>query len=385
MRGWTCLPLKAPGLPFWTLLLILLNSIVTLLVLGNGARVESWGFTPAHPTLVSLFTSLFVHASPAHLLRNLLFLAFFGWYVERGLSPLRFLLLYLLGGLVAVLTHWLMTLVIQPALYQESLVGSSGAISALVGYFALRFYRVRVRLVWSQVSRWGLGVPMWVAVLLWVIWQGVGAVLSAGAEHPVEVGYWAHLGGFTFGLVLAMLWGAGTQSERDYLLQNAEYQLQQGTPDEALRWLQPLLQRTPPDPLALLKAGDIWRLLGDQEAAISLWLNGLRRTMSNWSLMGTFADRLSELNALNRLEPAELDALLQQAERHHALARAAHWLATLLANPALPHRPELLLRYAHLLERIGQHEQAQQARQQLLHDYPDSLQADLVRLQRRSP
>jgi hypothetical protein len=36
MRGWTCLPLKAPGLPFWTLLLILLNSIVTLLVLGTG-------------------------------------------------------------------------------------------------------------------------------------------------------------------------------------------------------------------------------------------------------------------------------------------------------------------------------------------------------------
>jgi membrane associated rhomboid family serine protease len=382
--GLTRLRQKTFGLPFWTLLLVLLNSIATLLVAGDGPRVESLGFKPPHPTRVSLFTSLFVHASPAHLLRNLLFLAFFGWYVERGLSATRFLLLYLLGGLVAVLTHWLMTLVLQPALYQESLVGSSGAISALVGYFALRFYRVRVRLVWSQVSRWGLGVPMWVAVLLWVIWQGVGAVLSAGAEQPVEVGYWAHLGGFTFGLLLAMLWGAGAQGEREYLLQNAEHQLRYGTPDEALRWLQPLLQRPQPDPLASLKAGDIWRLLGDQEAAIRHWLKGLRSKASDWSLICAFADRLSELNALNRLEAAELDTLLQQAEQHHALEHAAHWLANLIEDTTLPHRAELLLRYAHLLERIGQHEQAQQARQQLLHDYPDSLQADLVRLQRRS-
>jgi TolA-binding protein len=101
--------------------------------------------------------------------------------------------------------------------------------------------------------------------------------------------------------------------------------------------------------------------------------------------LATFADRLSALNALNRLEPAELNALLQLAERHHALERAAHWLATLLPDTTLPHRPELLLHYAHLLERLGQHEQAQQTRQQLLQDYPDSLQADLVRLQRRSP
>ncbi len=383
--GLTRLRPKTFGLPFWTLLLVLLNSVTSLLVMGDGQRVESWGFTPAHPTLVSLFTSLFVHASPAHLLRNLLFLAFFGWYVERGLTPARFLTLYLLGGLVAVLTHWLMTLVIQPALYRESLVGSSGAISALVGYFALRFYRLRVRLVWSQMSRWGLGVPMWVAVLLWVIWQGVGAVLSAGAEQPAEVGYWAHLGGFTFGLVLALLWGAGAQGERDYLLQNAEHQLRYSTPDEALRWLQPLLQRAQPDPLALLKAGEIWLLLGDREAAIRHWLKGLRSPLSDWNLLGTFADRLSELNALNRLEPAELDALLQRAERHHALQHAANWLATLVADTTLPHRPELLLRYAHLLERLGQHEQAQQTRQQLLRDYPDTLQADLVRLQRRPP
>ncbi len=370
--------------PWWTVLLILINSGATVLVMVDVQRVEALGFIPARPTPLTLFTSLFVHASLPHLIRNMVFLAFFGWYVERVLSPLRFLSLYLLGGLMAVLTHWLMTLTVQPALYRESLVGASGAISALVGYFALRFYRVRVRLVWSQVSRWGLAVPMWVAVLLWVVWQGLGAILSAGVEHPVEIGYWAHLGGFAFGLMLALLWGAGAEGEREHLLQNAQRALQEGTPDEALRWLEPLLRRPQPDAVALLHAGEIWQLLGDRNTAIDLLLKGLRVAQGDWSLLSAMADRLSELNALDRLTPTELDALLQVAERHREAPRAARWLAGLLQNPALPRRPERLLHYARLLDQSGQHEQAQQVLQQLLREYPDSLQADLARLQRRS-
>lgn len=370
-------------LPVWTLLLLLTTTGATLLVMGDARRVEALGFTPAQPALLNLFTSLFVHANLPHLMRNLLFLAFFGWYVERVLAPPRFLLLYLLGGLTAVLTHWLMTLAVQPALYRESLVGASGAISALVGYFAIRFYRVRVRLVWSQVSRWGFAVPMWAAVLLWVVWQGWGAVWSAGVEHPVEIGYWAHLGGFAFGLMLALLWGAGAQGEREHLLQNADACLREGTPDEALRWLQPLLKCPQPDPLAMLYAGEIWQLLGDRETAIDHLLQGWRIARNDWSLLAAFADRLSELNALNRLEPAELDWLLQLAERHREPQRAARWLATLLKEPAAPRRPELLMRYARVLDLSGQHERAQQILQQLMQEYPDSLQADLVRLQQR--
>ncbi|GBC92684.1 hypothetical protein HRbin15_01160 [bacterium HR15] len=371
-------------LPLGTLLLLCIASGATLLVMDDAQRVEALGFTPAHPTLMNLFTSLFVHASLPHLIRNMLFLAFFGWYVERVLSPARFLMLYLLGGLAAILTHWLMTLLLQPTLYRESLVGSSGAISALVGYFALRFYRVRVRLVWSQLSRWGLMVPMWVSVLLWVVWQGIGAIWSAGAAHPVEIGYWAHLGGFAFGLILALWWGAGAAGEREHLLQNADTCLREGAPDEALRWLQPLLQRPQPDPLALLRAAEIWQLLGDPEAAIDHLLQGLNAAPNDWNLLGTIVDRLSELNALNRVSQPQLDTLLQLAERYRETPRAVRWLATLLKDPTLPRRPELMLRYARLLDLNGQHEQAQQIRQQLLHEYPDSLQADLVRLQQRS-
>ncbi|MEN3002498.1 MAG: rhomboid family intramembrane serine protease [Armatimonadota bacterium] len=372
-------------LPRWTLLLLLVTSGISVLVMGDTPRVESLGFTPAQPALTTLFTSLFVHVNLSHLISNMLFLAFFGWYVERVLSPARFLLLYLVGGIAATLTHWAMTLLVQPALFRESLAGASGAVSALVGYFALRFYRVRVRLVWSHISRWGLAVPMWVAVLLWVLWQGLGAVLSAGAEHPVEIGYWAHLGGFAFGLMLALLWGAGAEGEREYLLHNATSRLQEGALEEALRWLQPLLQRPQPDTHALLYASEIWQRLGDRETAIHYLLQGMRAAAHEWSLLSAAADRLSELGALHRLAPAELETLLLRAEQHHEPERAARWLATALQNPTLPQRPALLLRYARLLDQSGQHEQAQQVREQLLRDYPDSLQADLVRLQQRRP
>lgn len=371
--------------PLWTLLLMLITTGATLMVMDDAPRLESLGFVPAQPKWFTPFTSLFVHANLAHLIRNLLFLAFFGWYVERVLAPARLLLLYLLGGLVAVLTHWLMVAVLQPMLYRDSLVGASGAISALVGYFAIRFYRVRVRLVWSQVSRWGLTVPMWLAVLLWVVWQGMGAILSAGAEHPVEVGYWAHLGGFAFGLALALLWGAGGQGERDYLLQQAEQRLHEGTPDESLRWLQPLLNRPQPDVDALIRAGEIWQLLGDRESAVRHLLNALRQRPTDWQQLSAIADRLSELHALNHLTLAELDTLLQRAERQRELTRALRWLNTLLKDPGTPYRPELLLRYARLLEQSGQHAEAQAVVQQLLQSYPDSLPADLARLQQRKP
>ncbi|MCS7066682.1 MAG: tetratricopeptide repeat protein, partial [Fimbriimonadales bacterium] len=175
------------------------------------------------------------------------------------------------------------------------------------------------------------------------------------------------------------------EGEREYLLHNAVSRSQEGALEEALRWLQPLLQRPQPDAHALLYAGELWQRLGERETAIHYLLQGLRAAPHEWNLLSAAADRLSELGALHRLAPAELEALLQRAEQSHEPERAARWLAAALKDPTMPQRPELLLRYARLLDQSGQHEQAQQVREQLLHEYPDSLQADLVRLQQRRP
>jgi membrane associated rhomboid family serine protease len=173
-------------LPLATLSMLGVNTAIVVWLSSRAESVEAWGFVPAQPSLLSALTSLFVHAGWLHWLKNALFLGLFGVYVERALGAWRWLALYLASGLGAIGVHWAMSLTIQPSLYREGLVGASGAISGLVGYFALRFYRRRVRLVWASPSRWGLSVPMWAGVLAWVLLQGAGGDSGGGSANAVR-------------------------------------------------------------------------------------------------------------------------------------------------------------------------------------------------------
>lgn len=374
-------------LPYLTLALLLFHTGATAWFTQHPHLVEPWGFTPARPQLDALFTSLIVHASWLHWVKNALFLLLFGWYVERVLSAGRFLALYLLSGVGAVFVHWGMTLTLQPMLYDDALVGASGAISGLVGYFALRFYHRRVRLVWSNVSQWGLSVPMWMAVLVWVAWQGLGAVLEAGSASPSEVGYWAHLGGFACGLGMAIVWGAGTTGEREYHLQRAEASLQQGDGGEALRWIEPLLRSPQPNAQVLALAGKAWGLLGEEAQARTLLTQALEQMLNHtppdYAQVAPLANLLAELEALSMLSNTQRERLLSLAEKHQDFQSAIGWLQSLLKEPQHPQRPELLLRLARLQERAGLAQQAHQTLQELTRQYPDSLQADLARLRKQ--
>jgi len=371
--------------PVATLLVLGVNTAVLLWLNPRVDSVESLGFIPAQPSLWGALTSLFVHASWLHWLKNALFLGLFGWYVERALGWQRWLVLYFASGFGAIGVHWLMSLTIQPALYREGLVGASGAISGLVGYFALRFYRRRVRMLWSSPSRWGLAIPMWVGVVLWVLLQGIGAVLEAGEATPSTVGYWAHLGGFATGLALAVLWGAGAAGEREALLHQAEHALQQGAAGDALRWLHSLHQQTPSDPHTLYLQGTAWAMLGDAAEATESLKAALQYALmgGNDALVIQAAELLCELDQLHTLSLPTLRALFQRAERTHERARALRWLETITRHPETPERPEWLLLRIHLLEQQGDTEAAHAARQQLLAEYPDSLQAAMTQLERR--
>lgn len=373
--------------PWLTLGLVLIHTLATLWSAKNPESIERWGFTPAHPEPISILTSFLVHANYWHWLKNALFLMLFGWYMERALDGWRFVFLYLMSGIVAVLTHWAMVQVLQPALYDDSLVGASGAISGLVGYFALRFYRRRVRLTWGTPNQWGWGVPMWVAVLLWVGWQGLGAILDAGNPQPTEIGYWAHLGGFACGLMLALLWGAGGEGEREYLIQQAEASLRVGAGGDALRWLQPLLTQPNPSPVALHLAGSAWALLGEREEAYPLLTRALHLALTSptpeYQTVVSIADTLAEIEGLYLIPSADRDRLLDLAQHRQDYPSALRWLESMLKQPDHPQRPEILLIYARILERAGHIDRARQALQELQKRYPDSLQADLARLQKR--
>ena len=155
------------------------------------------------------------------------FLWLFGPHVEDALGPLSFLALYLGGGLAAGILHTAIKWLIPAQRYtlDAPLVGASGAISAIVAPFAVRYHRAQIRLLWLPGllarSDWArLEVPALAGLALWLLQNMVGAVLSLKPGKG-GVAYWAHLGGFAFGLVASELSGLLREGRQDYLLEEA--------------------------------------------------------------------------------------------------------------------------------------------------------------------
>ena len=163
--------------------------------------VFKYGFRPAEFSLLSLFTSLFLHGGLLHLAGNMLFLWIFGDNVEFRLGPARYLLLYLGGGAVATLFFALFV-----PHSQVPLIGASGAISGVLGCYFLWFPRNRVRcflflfpFLMTSIylsARLVLGAFLLIDNLL-------PFLLTANAGTGVAYG--AHIGGFLGGLGFA--WG----------------------------------------------------------------------------------------------------------------------------------------------------------------------------------
>ncbi len=158
--------------------------------------VFHWGFRPAVPQVVDLFTAMFLHGGLLHLAGNMLFLWIFGDNVEHRLGRGRFLAAYLGTGVAATLFH---TLFASQSLLP--LLGASGAISGVLGFYFLWFPRNRVRLLvwfWFFVrvfhvpARWVLG--------FYVIVDNVLPFLASVGTTGGGVAYGAHLGGFLGGL-----------------------------------------------------------------------------------------------------------------------------------------------------------------------------------------
>jgi len=161
--------------------------------------VFRYGYRPASPHLVALFTSLFLHASFAHLAGNMLFLWIYGDNVEYRLGRLRYLGAYLLCGVVATLSH---------ALFAPRsplpLVGASGAISGVLGFYFVWFPRNRVHILLFFPFLTRISVPARALLALYVIAENLLPFLFSRGGGGIAHG--AHIGGFAAGAALA--WGS---------------------------------------------------------------------------------------------------------------------------------------------------------------------------------
>jgi membrane associated rhomboid family serine protease len=169
---------------------------------GSCHAPESWG--------VSWFTSMFMHGSWSHILGNMLFLAIFGKNVEDAFGHARYLALYVAGGFVATMTQTLMTLVAgTAAAAQIPQLGASGAIAAVLGAYFVLFPESRVL---GLLFVFPVRVPAWVFLGLWFLYQLIEGNFGLFSAHADGGGtaFFAHVGGFLFGLLAARLLAGAT-------------------------------------------------------------------------------------------------------------------------------------------------------------------------------
>ncbi len=158
------------------------------------------------PVYLTILTAMFMHGGIAHLLGNMWFLWIFGDNIEHDLGRVRYVLFYLLCGVLASLIHVLLNRS-GPASMIPSL-GASGAISGVMGaYLVLHPHRRVTVLLFRIVTQ----VPGFVAVGIWFIFQVISGLNMLGGMES-GVAYGAHIGGFVAGAVLAKPFTLGRQS-----------------------------------------------------------------------------------------------------------------------------------------------------------------------------
>jgi membrane associated rhomboid family serine protease len=156
----------------------------------------------------TLFTSQFLHGGWWHLISNMVFLWVFGNNIEDRMGHLRYLIFYLTCGALAALCQWFINMDSTiPSL------GASGAIFGVLGAYVIRFPKSRIlTLVFLGFFVTTIRVPAIVLIGLFVIQNIISGIVSLqeAANMAVESGgvaYWAHIGGFAFGMILAPLCG----------------------------------------------------------------------------------------------------------------------------------------------------------------------------------
>ena len=235
--------IRLARLPIITILLIVANVVAYLVAVGHGgslvngptaSTIVRWGAIPyefTHPsshcepgsaglvnailctgqqgvvgtvasqpaTWLTAFTAMFLHANLLHIAGNMIFLAVFGGTLEDALGRVRFLAYYLLGGLAALA----LAVAVSPDSAAPTL-GASGAIAAVLGGYIVLYPRARILTFVLLVFFFMLvELPAWAMIGLWFAFDALLGALGVATPFGGGAGaaYYAHIGGFAFGLL----------------------------------------------------------------------------------------------------------------------------------------------------------------------------------------
>ena len=206
--------IRAREFPFVNVVIIIANFCVWILyeLPHLSSAVYHASFYPCtvnatchgpEPWAVSWFTAMFMHGSWDHILGNMLFLAIFGKNVEDAFGHLRYLAFYVAGGFVASATQTAVTLLAGSAASSAvPVLGASGAIAAVLGAYWVLYPKSRVL---TLVLVFPVKIPAWIFLGLWFVYQFVEANYGLFSAHANGggVAFFAHVGGFLFGVIVA--------------------------------------------------------------------------------------------------------------------------------------------------------------------------------------
>jgi membrane associated rhomboid family serine protease len=212
--------------PVVNYLLIAVNVLVFLLMLSMSdtsldAFFYEHAMIPANYTdgsvsfgdVMDIFTSMFMHAGLAHIGGNMLYLWIFGDNVEDRVGHGRYLMFYLVGGLVADLAHFL----IDPYSAIPT-VGASGAISAVLGAYLVYYPGSQIATFIPIFGKFYklTTVPAAVVLGFWFIFQLFDGVAALSGADVGGVAVWAHIGGFVAGMLMAKLIPVESRTRQAY-------------------------------------------------------------------------------------------------------------------------------------------------------------------------
>lgn len=367
--------------PVATCGLIVLN-IVTFIGLlpGNPQDTASWyGVIPEQMQFPSLFTSLFIHFEPSHLLVNLLFLWLFGRKVEKAIGPLEFILFYIGSGFLASVLHVGVVMTFLHSQQEMPLVGASGAVSGIIGMYAIRFRGEKTYIAGKEVP----------TVALFLAWFMVQVSLGvAGLNRPQlgrldlrYVGYWSHVGGFVFGMTAA--WLTGLPKRRRYEKAKRSADLRGRTLLEISQKYELLAETDTEDPFIVAELGRVRAMLLDQAGSVDYYL----KAVELYKQQAMDAEALLCLHETLRFWPEVTlshDVLFRigcyfesLGEPHEAASRFA-WLAT-TAHGNNEGQIAMLKLGQIELDRLHHPDRAIQSLRKLLEEHPDSRWADAAR------
>jgi membrane associated rhomboid family serine protease len=200
--------LRPRRFPWITWALIGLNGLVfyyelTLGETGLYRLIQAWGLIPSHllanpqTAWITVFSSMFIHGGWFHLISNMWMLLIFGDNIEDRLGGARYLAFYLLSGIAAALLQ----IFLIPASGMP-IVGASGAIAGLLGAYMLLFPHAHIASLLPILFIFTLvEVPAVVFLGFWFLSQLFSGWLALQGAGSSGIAWWAHIGGFTFGML----------------------------------------------------------------------------------------------------------------------------------------------------------------------------------------